>query len=76
MTDHQTDKRETIVTKFAEAVNMSPQELETWLTTEESQEVGQKKVGDESKMTHLLLYSFTNYTFLPTTAMFKKPILT
>ena len=48
MTDHQTDERKTIIAKFEEAVNMSPKELESWLKTEESQEVGQKKAGDES----------------------------
>ena len=48
MTDHQTNERKTIIAKFEEAVNMSPEELETWLETEESQEVGQKKGGDES----------------------------
>ena len=48
MTDHQTNERKTIIAKFKEAVNMSPKELETWLKTEESQEVGQKKVGNES----------------------------
>jgi len=48
VTDHQTNERKTIIAKFKEAVNMSPKELETWLETEESQEVGQKKVGNES----------------------------
>ena len=48
MTDYKTDERKTIIAKFKEAVNMSHQELESWLETEESQEVGQKKVGDES----------------------------
>jgi hypothetical protein len=48
MTDHQANERKTIIAEFAAAVNMSPRELETWLNTEESQAVGQKKIGNES----------------------------
>lgn len=48
MTDHQADEHKTIIAKFEEAVNMSPKELETWLKTKESQDVGQKKEGNES----------------------------
>jgi hypothetical protein len=33
---------------FADAVNMSPAELEHWLDSDQSQEVGQKDGGDES----------------------------
>lgn len=33
---------------FRDAVNMSPAELEKWLDTDESQEVGQKDGGGES----------------------------
>src|SRR5919112_3381789 len=40
---------EQIVEEFNEAVNMSPKELEAWLKTEESKEVGQKDGGSESK---------------------------
>ena len=38
-----------VVEEFQEAVNMSAKELEDWLQTDESQEVGQKDGGDESK---------------------------
>jgi hypothetical protein len=40
---------EQIVEEFDEAVNMSSEELEEWLETEESKEVGQKDGGGESK---------------------------
>jgi Protein of unknown function (DUF3140) len=40
---------EQVVEEFDEAVNMSRKELEEWLETEESKEVGQKDGGDESK---------------------------
>jgi hypothetical protein len=36
---------DTIRTRFADAVNMSPAELERWLETDESQSVGQKQDG-------------------------------
>jgi hypothetical protein len=35
--------------EFDEAVNMSREELEEWLETDESKEVGQKDGGSESK---------------------------
>jgi Protein of unknown function (DUF3140) len=38
-----------VVEEFDEAVNMSPKELEEWLETEESKEVGQKDGRSESK---------------------------
>jgi DNA topoisomerase VI subunit B len=38
-----------VVDEFKQAVNMTPQQLEAWLNTGESQEVGQKKQGDESE---------------------------
>lgn len=34
--------------EFRDAVNMTPAELEKWLTTEESRSVGDSKGGDES----------------------------
>ena len=40
---------EQVVEEFDEAVNLSPKELEEWLETEESKEVGQKDGGNESK---------------------------
>jgi hypothetical protein len=40
---------EQIIEEFDEAVNMSRKELEEWLETDESKEVGQKDGGDESK---------------------------
>ncbi len=41
------DKR--VIEEFEEAVNMSRKELEDWLETEESKEVGQKDGDSESK---------------------------
>ncbi|MCA1729847.1 MAG: DUF3140 domain-containing protein, partial [Actinobacteria bacterium] len=40
---------EQVIEEFDEAVNMSRKELEEWLETEESKEVGQKDGGSESK---------------------------
>ena len=40
---------EQVAQEFDEAVNMSREELEEWLATEESKEVGQKDGGGESK---------------------------
>ena len=40
---------EQAVEEFDETVNMSRKELEEWLETEESKEVGQKDGGGESK---------------------------
>lgn len=41
------DRRETL-DRFGEAVNMTAGELEEWLDTDESREVGQKNGGGES----------------------------
>jgi hypothetical protein len=40
---------EQVAQEFDEAVNMSRKELEEWLETDESKEVGQKNDGGESK---------------------------
>jgi DNA topoisomerase VI subunit B len=40
---------EQVMEEFDEAVNMSRKELEEWLETDESKEVGQKDGGSESK---------------------------
>jgi hypothetical protein len=40
---------ERVVEEFDESVNMSRKELEDWLETEESKEIGQKDGGSESK---------------------------
>ena len=40
---------EQVIEEFDEAVNMSAKELEEWLQTEESREVGQKDGGGESR---------------------------
>ena len=37
-----------VIDKFKQAVNMTPEELESWLKTDESKQVGQKDGGDES----------------------------
>ena len=41
------DQKETL-DEFKEAVNMTPKELEEWLKTDHSKEVGQKDSGGES----------------------------
>ncbi len=43
-----TEDRERIRSEFSDAVNMTARELEDWLATERSQEVGQKDGGGES----------------------------
>src|SRR5689334_460066 len=42
------DDNDTIRHDFDEAVNMTPKEIEDWLETDESKEVGQKDGGGES----------------------------
>jgi hypothetical protein len=42
------DDKKKIRRDFADAVNMSSAKLQTWLDTDESREVGQKKAGGES----------------------------
>jgi len=44
--DHQST-----IAEFRQAVNMTPKELESWLQTQESQEVGQKD-GDSESIGH------------------------
>jgi len=41
-----------VIKGFHEAVNMTPGEIEEWLATEHSQEVGQKKDGEEESTGH------------------------
>jgi hypothetical protein len=38
--------------QFRDAVNMTPSELENWLATDESQEVGQKAAGGAESVGH------------------------
>jgi hypothetical protein len=40
---------EQVVEEYDEAINMGREELEEWLETDKSKEVGQKDGGDESK---------------------------
>jgi hypothetical protein len=48
-TTHTQTENETTLREFHDAVNMSADELEDWLTTEESMSVGMKEhEGDES----------------------------
>ncbi|MEU6116143.1 DUF3140 domain-containing protein [Streptomyces sp. NPDC047117] len=42
------DDRDATWRDFRDAVNMTPSELEKWLTTDESQDAGQHKGGGES----------------------------
>ncbi len=43
-----TKSTKTVVQEFKESVNMTGKELESWLKTDESKEVGQKDDGKES----------------------------
>lgn len=40
-----------VIDEFHQVINMTPQELESWLDTDESKEVGQKE-GDEESIGH------------------------
>lgn len=51
-TDFSKDAREEIYQNFKEAVNMTPSELEDWLDTEESKEVGYKDDDDTESVGH------------------------
>ncbi len=42
------DGRQQVIEEFDEIVNMTPQELEEWLQTDESKSVGQSDEGGES----------------------------
>lgn len=46
------DDHETVWRKFHEAVNMAPAEIEDWLGTEESREVGIKRDGASESVGH------------------------
>jgi len=46
------DDHEQIYADFKEAVNMAPAELEKFLETDESKEVGQKKDGSDESVGH------------------------
>ena len=48
MAERSDEDRKEVRDQFEEVVNMTPKELEDWLETDESQEVGQKKDGGES----------------------------
>jgi DNA topoisomerase VI subunit B len=41
-----------IIQEFKQAINMTPKELEAWLKTEQSQQVGQKKDSDDEAIGH------------------------
>ncbi len=43
---------ETVIKEFDDAVNMTAKQLESWLKTEESKSVGQKKDGDDESIGH------------------------
>jgi hypothetical protein len=43
-----TEDRQQVIADFDEVVNMTPKELQEWLATDESEEVGQKDDGGES----------------------------
>jgi uncharacterized protein DUF3140 len=45
------DDRQQIIEGFGEAVNMTPEELEEWLQTDESKSVGQSDGGASPKAT-------------------------
>lgn len=46
-----TKDTKSVVDEFHQAVNMTPKEIESWLKTEESKEVGQKD-GEEESIGH------------------------
>ncbi|PWJ66696.1 DUF3140 domain-containing protein [Rathayibacter iranicus] len=46
------DDKQTIRDEFHDAVNMTSKELEHWLSTDESQEVGHKPEGDGESVGH------------------------
>lgn len=41
-----------IIQDFKHVVNMSPQQLKSWLETEDSQQVGQKQSGEDESIGH------------------------
>jgi hypothetical protein len=47
-----TDEKQDTYTEFNDAVNMSPAEIEDWLETEESQEVGWTREGEDEAVGH------------------------
>jgi len=47
-------EKQQISRDFNEAVNMSPSELESWLETRESQEVGYTREGNDEAVGHKL----------------------
>jgi Protein of unknown function (DUF3140) len=47
-----TEDSQQIIQDFKQVVNMSPQQLRSWLETEDSQQVGQKKNGDDESIGH------------------------
>jgi hypothetical protein len=46
------DRRDVAYRRFRDAVNMSPRQLESWLKTEESKAVGQKKATRTESIGH------------------------
>ncbi len=46
------DDKDSIIHEFKQAINMTPKELESWLKTDESQQVGQKKDGESEAIGH------------------------
>jgi hypothetical protein len=46
------DERKQVRDDFRDAVNMSPSELEDWLATEQSQEVGWTREGESEAVGH------------------------
>ncbi|MFB9378440.1 DUF3140 domain-containing protein [Kineococcus gynurae] len=49
MAGTESDEQREIHDRFSEAVNMTPKELEDWLETDESRDVGQKSGGKGSE---------------------------
>lgn len=43
---------EAVIRDFHEAVNMTPSQIEKWLATDSSKEVGQKKDGEDESTGH------------------------
>jgi hypothetical protein len=46
------DERDVVYRRFRDAVNMSPRQLESWLETDESKAVGEKKARTAESIGH------------------------
>lgn len=47
-----TEDTKSVIAEFKDVVNMTPKQLESWLDSEESKEVGQKHDGEDESTGH------------------------